>query len=99
VREDVLGVLGSREDVTERADETLTQWLKEVRLMPEFKFFLGDAVGDIVTGFSGKVVVRVQYMCDPNSYGIQPMQPKADGGLAEIEYLTEGRLEYLVPVE
>jgi heat shock protein HspQ len=37
----------------------------------EFKFNLGDVVTDTITGFSGVVVSRSQWISNCNTYGVQ----------------------------
>lgn len=36
----------------------------------EFKFNLGEEVEDVITGFSGMIMSRIQYLTRCNQYGI-----------------------------
>ncbi len=60
----------------------------------DFKFNLGDMVEDIVTGFSGIVVVRCQWLNNCNTYGVQPVELK-DGVPRERIYFDEPQLRLL----
>ena len=60
----------------------------------DFKFNLGDLVADIVTGFSGIVVVRCQWLNNCNTYGVQSVKLK-DGVPRERIYFDEPQLQLL----
>ncbi len=57
------------------------------------KFDLNDKVRDVVTGFSGLVVARCEYLHGGKTYEVQPCGLKPDGGIAESTWFDEGRLE------
>jgi len=57
-----------------------------------FKFDLGSKVKDTLTGFSGIVMARSEYMLpEQRTYGIMPLDLK-DGGMKKWEWLAEERL-------
>lgn len=57
-----------------------------------FKFKLGAKVKDTLTGFSGVIVARAEYMLpEQRSYGILPIDLK-DGNMKKMEWLNEERL-------
>lgn len=57
------------------------------------KFELNVMVRDVVTGFSGVIVARCEYVYGNNTYEVQPCGLKPDGGIAESCWFDEGRLE------
>ena len=59
--------------------------------MSDFKFGLGDKVGDKVTGFTGVIVGRGDHISGCNTYGIQPLALK-DGQPQDVKWLDEPRL-------
>ena len=58
-----------------------------------FKFNLGDELKDIITGFSGIVVARSEYLTGCRHYGICPTAVSKEGKVPEWEWLDETRLE------
>lgn len=60
----------------------------------EFLFGLGDTVKDRVTGFTGVVMARVQYITGCNQYHVQPPKLKA-GALQDGHYFDEMRLDWV----
>ena len=58
---------------------------------PAFKFELGDKVRDTITGFSGIIVVRSQWLNNCNTYGLQPTELK-DGVPQERIHFDEPQL-------
>lgn len=59
---------------------------------PDFKFELGLEVKDRITGFSGILVGRIQYMFGCNQYGIAP-KTLEEGKMRDTCYFDEGRIE------
>jgi len=57
-----------------------------------FKFKQGETLRDIVTGFTGVVVSRTDYISGCNNYRLQPRVGE-DGKLAEAVYVDEPALE------
>ena len=60
----------------------------------EFKFELGREARDKVTGFTGTLTGRVDYLYGCHQYGITPKVDK-DGKTGEIGYFDEGRIEII----
>ncbi len=60
--------------------------------MNKFKFELGQEVVDTITGFTGVIRVRSQYLTGCNAYGIQNTKLK-DGKPAKWEYIDESLLK------
>ena len=60
--------------------------------MNEFIFNLGDEVKDIVTGFKGAIMARVQYFTGCNQYHVQPSKVNEKGEMTEGHYFDETRL-------
>jgi len=60
--------------------------------MKEFKYKLGSKVKDSITGFTGIVRVRSQYLTGCNNYGVQPISLKSDGSMSKWEYFDEDLL-------
>jgi len=58
-----------------------------------FKHKLGDKVTDQVTGFTGIVTIRAEYLHSPNRR--YEVSPKCDlnGKAADPQWLDEGRLQ------
>ncbi|MDD5358234.1 MAG: hypothetical protein PHX80_03755 [Candidatus Nanoarchaeia archaeon] len=56
------------------------------------KYELGQEVKDIITGFSGIITGRCEYLTGCNHYAIQSRTLK-DGKPADYEWLDESRLE------
>ena len=58
---------------------------------PEFKFNLGDKVKDTITGFTGVITLRSQWLNNCNTYGVQPTELK-DGAPQERQHFDEPQL-------
>lgn len=58
-----------------------------------FKFHRGEYLRDIITGFSGVVVSRVDNLTGCNRYCLQPRIDK-DGKLVESAWIDEPTLDY-----
>ncbi len=61
------------------------------RKEPEFKFNLGDKVQDTITGFTGIVTLRSQWLNNCNTYGVQPTELK-DGSPQDRQHFDEPQL-------
>ena len=61
-------------------------------LQHTFKFELGERVKDVVTGISGVVMARSQFITGCDQYGICDTKPKKDGSRPDWEYFDENRL-------
>ena len=59
---------------------------------PEFKFNLGDEAKDVITGFTGIITCRTQWLNNCNVYGLQPQKLK-DGKPLEKSYFDEPQME------
>ena len=57
--------------------------------MREFKYQLGSKVKDIITGYTGIVRSRTQYLTGCNTYGIQNTELQKDGSMSKWEYFDE----------
>ena len=55
-------------------------------------FELGDRVKDIVTGFTGVVMSRMEFLTGCSQYGISPTKLDKDGKRVDWEYFDENRL-------
>lgn len=62
------------------------------RKEPEFKFNLGSKVKDILTGFTGILECRSQWLHNCNTYGIKPSKLNKDGEPARTQYFDEPQL-------
>jgi hypothetical protein len=58
-----------------------------------FKFNLGDEVKDSITGFSGIITARTQFLNGCIRYGITCTKLNKDGIPLESEYFDEQQLE------
>lgn len=58
----------------------------------DFKLNLGDRVRDKITGFSGIITSRTQWLHNCNTYGVQPTQLK-DGVPQDRHVFDEPQLE------
>jgi len=58
----------------------------------KFKFELGKKAKDKISGFTGIITSRIQYLTGCDQYGIKP-KIKADGEPIEVSYFDEGRIE------
>jgi hypothetical protein len=61
--------------------------------MAEFKFELGEIVKDKVTGFSGVIRIRSQYLTGCNTYGLQSQKLDKDSVPGNWQYFDEFLLE------
>lgn len=57
-----------------------------------FRFRNGELVTDRMTGFSGAVTGRANYLTGCNQYLVRPTELKADGDMREAQWLDEQRL-------
>lgn len=57
-----------------------------------FKFVLGEGVKDVVSGFSGVILGRTEYLTGCKQYAVGPRSLGADGRLMEAQWFDEGRL-------
>ena len=58
----------------------------------KFKFEVGERVKDVVTGMSGVVMARSNFMTGCDQYGISPTKIGKDGKRPDWEYFDENRL-------
>lgn len=63
--------------------------------MSQFTIALGAKVKDKVTGFTGFVVGRVEYLTGCNQYGIVPQAKGGEASAPGASYFDEGRLTVL----
>jgi len=61
--------------------------------MNDFKFELGDEVKDVITGYSGVVMHRTQWLHGCNTYGLQPRELDKDGAPVKREVFDEPGLK------
>ena len=61
--------------------------------MDNFKFELGDGVKDVITGFTGIVESRTQYITGCNVYGLNSRKLDQSGNTIDVKFLDEHRLE------
>jgi len=61
---------------------------------PKFKFNLGDEVKDLITGFSGIVYSRTQWIHNCNTYGIKSKTLK-DNKPMDNEFFDEPQLQII----
>lgn len=64
--------------------------------MSEFAFNLGITAWDKVSGYSGKIVARVQWLHGVNRYALQG-PPLTDGKLPDIVWIDEGAVSESSP--
>jgi hypothetical protein len=60
--------------------------------MKKWKFNLGDTVKDVITGFTGVVTCRSEWLNNCNTYGVQPTKLK-DGIPQNRQGFDEPQLE------
>jgi hypothetical protein len=60
--------------------------------MEGFKFELGDNVKDQITGYSGIIMGRTQYLTQCSCYGVSTTDLGADGKRKDWEWFDEPRL-------
>ncbi len=63
----------------------------DIRL-PDYIFNMGDKVKDVVTGYTGIVVTRIDYMTGCNHYGVESVVEKP-GDEPKYQNCDEQRLE------
>ena len=61
----------------------------------DFKFNLGATVRDNITGFTGIVYNRNQWLHNCNVYGVKPTTLNTDGKIRESEHFDEPQLELI----
>lgn len=57
-----------------------------------FKFSLGDDVVDIITGFTGIIIYRSQWLHNCNTYGVRSRELK-DGKIQDLQAFDEPQLK------
>lgn len=62
---------------------------------PEFKLDLGDEVKDTITGFTGIIIYRTQWIHNCNVYGVKSQELK-DGKPRDTHQFDEPQLEVVV---
>lgn len=66
--------------------------------MKNFEFELGAELRDTITGFTGVVVCRTQWLHGCNVYGLQPRGLEKEGGKPkERAHFDEPALELVIP--
>ena len=60
--------------------------------MSNFKFDLGLEAEDVITGFKGIIIYRVEYLTGCAQYGLQPKIKKGDKDIPESRQVDENRL-------
>ena len=63
--------------------------------MFEFQFNLGDEVKDRITGFSGIIISRTQWLTNCNTYGLKSQQLDKDGKPQEMQCFDEPNIVLL----
>ena len=61
--------------------------------MKDFLFENGQTVKEVVTGFTGVIMGRTDYLTGCNRYGVMPVKLSKEGKRAEWEWLDETVLE------
>lgn len=86
---------------TEYFDESRIEIIGDGMKMESIKEFdsifthaAGKEAKDKVTGFTGKIVYRVEYMHNSNQYGLIP-EVDNDGKIPQLEQFDEGRIEII----
>lgn len=62
--------------------------------MTEFKWELGKEAEDVITGFKGIIVGRIEYLFGCNQYGIAPKTTK-EGKIGDTSWFDEGRIKII----
>ncbi len=57
-----------------------------------FKYELGESAKDVITGFSGVIMARIEYFTGCNQYAISPTKLTIEGKKPEWEYFDENRV-------
>ena len=79
--------------VKKQVDYKKTREVKPFPNTPEaFLYKLGSVAKDAVTGFSGIIVNRTQWLHNCNVYAIQPTELKADGSKRDLGYFDEPQI-------
>ncbi len=60
--------------------------------MKKFKFELGEGLKDVVTGFTGVVMARVEYLTGCDQYALSTTNLGKEGKRPDWEYFDENRL-------
>jgi hypothetical protein len=58
----------------------------------EFKYALGDELKDTITGFTGIVMARTDYLTGCQHYGLIPRKLDKDGNPQDYQWIDESRL-------
>lgn len=61
--------------------------------MHEFKYPMGATLKDVISGFKGVVVYRVQHITGCDNYGLMPKGLDKDGNPKETKQFDENRLK------
>jgi hypothetical protein len=61
----------------------------------EFKYELGLKARDVITGFQGIIVHRVNFITGCDNYGLQPQNTDEDNKIKDIKQFDENRIEIL----
>lgn len=59
--------------------------------MKEHKFELGQPVKDVITGFKGVAMARIEFLTGCTQYGVTP-KLGSDGKIPDTNYFDEDRL-------
>lgn len=62
--------------------------------MAEFTVSLGKKAKDIITGFTGIIIGRAEYLTGCNQYGLTPEVGK-DGKTGDTQWFDEGRISVI----
>jgi len=84
-------------EVGSPADISKSTVIKEAKKHPDFKFDLGDEVKDTVTGYTGIIEYRMQWLTNCNCYGVLPRKLAPDGKIKDRQQIDEPRLELVRP--
>ena len=58
-----------------------------------FLFELGDELEDVITGFKGFCIYRIEFLTGCNQYGLQPKKKATEKEVAKIDQFDENRLK------
>ncbi len=58
-----------------------------------FKFELGENVADVITGYAGTILARIEYLTGCIQYGVQQRSVDKDGKIQTWEWIDESRLK------
>ena len=59
---------------------------------PDFKFNLGDEIRDVITGFTGIITARSQWLSNCNTYNVQA-RTLHEGKPIDVKHFDEPQLE------